>query len=135
MQFPRATRPTPEFNLTPLIDILFIVLMFLVLTATFRESTFLRLTLPEARTGERQDTTPDVLTIIIDAGDEIRVNDAVVTLDDLRPTLEAMARTDGEVVLAADRLASHGAVIGVMDLARQAGVDHLDIQTMDAPSP
>lgn len=55
-------RPSPDITLTPLIDILFIVLIFLALTATFRESTALRLTLPEARTGEIESQYDNSLT-------------------------------------------------------------------------
>ncbi len=132
MQFQRASRQTPEFNLTPLIDILFIVLMFLILTATFRESTFLRLALPEASTGERHaDEVRNQLVIVIDADDSLQMGGASVTLDDLAPALDAVARNDGEVVLTAHREATHGIVVRVMDLARRAGVHHLDIETTE----
>lgn len=135
MQFPRATRQVPDFNLTPLIDILFIVLMFLILTATFRESTFLRLALPEATTGEQHAETTSQLVIVIDADDALQMGGAPVVIDDLAPALEAVARNDGEVVLAAHREASHGMVVRVMDLARRAGVHHLDIETTEPVAP
>jgi biopolymer transport protein ExbD len=135
MQFRRNHRPVPDFNLTPLIDILFIVLMFLVLTATFRESTFLRLALPEAQTGERHAEVPEQLVIIVDEDDSMQVGGAPVTIEDLRTILDGVARQDGEVVLAAHRQASHGAVVRVMDVARRAGVHHLDIETTEPPNP
>lgn len=135
MQFPRASRQVPEFNLTPLIDILFIVLMFLILTATFRESTFLRLALPEASTGERHADVKRQLVIVIGADDSLQMGGAPVTLDDLAPALDAVAKNDEEVVLAAHREATHGIVVRVMDLARRAGVHHLDIETTEPPAP
>ena len=135
MQFTRSSRQVPEFNLTPLIDILFIVLMFLILTATFRESTFLRLALPEASTGEQHAEVKSQLVIVIGADDALQMSGAPVTLDDLAVALEAVANTDGEVVLAAHREATHGIVVRVMDLARRAGVDHLDIETAEPAAP
>lgn len=136
MQFRRASSQVPDFNLTPLIDILFIVLMFLILTATFRESTFLRLALPEASTGERHaEDVRSQLVVVIDADDSLHVGGAPVTLDDLALSLEAVANNDGEVVLAAHREATHGIVVRVMDLARRAGVHHLDIETAEPAAP
>lgn len=135
MQFPRASRQVPEFNLTPLIDILFIVLMFLILTATFRESTFLRLALPEATTGERHADVTSQLVIVVGADDSLQMGGAPVTLDDITLALEAVASNNGEVVLAAHREATHGIVVRVMDLARRTGVHHLDIETTDPGTP
>lgn len=135
MQFRRASRPAPAFNLTPLIDILFIVLMFLILTATFRESTFLRLALPEARTGERHADAQRQVVIVLDADDQLRLDGAPATFEALGPVFEAVAQRDGEVVLAAHRDASHGAVVRVMDLARRAGIHHLDIETREVAAP
>ena len=135
MQFRRVSRPAPEFNLTPLIDILFIVLMFLILTATFRESTFLRLALPEARTGERHADVQRQVVIVLDEDDRLLVDGAPSTFEALAPLFEAVATRDGEVVLAAHRDASHGAVVRVMDLARRAGVHHLDIETREPSAP
>ena len=58
MRFSRRQRPDPTINLTSLNDILFIVLVFLVLTTTFREATQLEVDLPQAATGERVTDDP-----------------------------------------------------------------------------
>lgn len=131
MQFRRRAGPPPDFNLTPLIDILFIVLMFLVLTATFSDATFLRVVLPEARTGDHRTPATAPFTVVLDAEGEIRVAGEIVSLDELGVRLEAVAGTGVLVVLAADSRTSHGHVVRVMDVARRAGIGHLDIETVE----
>ena len=80
----RRTGRRDVINLVPLIDILFIVLVFLVLTATFREMTELRVNLPAAETGEliRRDDQ-DRLEIVLDATGQLHVAERRVTLDEL----------------------------------------------------
>lgn len=74
------------------------------------------------------------LVIVIGADDSLQLSGAPVTLDDLAVALEAVANNDGEVLLAAHREATHGIVVRVMDLARRAGVHHLDIETTEPVS-
>jgi biopolymer transport protein ExbD len=132
MRFRSTPRAAPEINLTSLIDILFIVLIFLVLTTTFRQSTSLRLALPEATTGERSDTEPrDLLTVSIDASEQIYLQDQPVSLEELDPLLRSAFEADEpELVIAADARVSHGRVVAVMDSARGAGIRRLRIETV-----
>ncbi len=132
MTFRSQRRLAPDINLTPLIDILFIVLIFLVLSATFGESTALRLTLPEARTGER--LSPDdrgVIKIAVDAEGAVFFGEEAVNLDELSVRLEALFNKDEtSVLLAADARVSHGSVIEIMDRVRRAGIYRLSIETV-----
>ncbi len=133
MRFGSPRRISPAINLTPLIDILFIVLIFLVLTATFREATALRLTLPRTTTGERifRDA-PDVVGILIDSAGAVSYGDQVVSLDELSVRLEAISQDDATVLLTADSRVNHGRVIEVMDRVRRAGIYRLSIETIRA---
>lgn len=134
MRFGTPHRSAPEINLTSLIDILFIVLVFLVLTTTFRQSTSIRLALPEATTGERAETEPrDLLTVAIDASEQIFVHDRPVTLEELDPILRSAYEAGApELVIAADARVSHGRVVAVMDSARRVGIRRLRIETVEA---
>jgi biopolymer transport protein ExbD len=138
MRFRVERRVTPEINLTSLIDILFIVLLFLVLTTTFKESTWLRVSLPEATTAEPvQDTVPGPLRVTIDRSELIYVDDQLVRLADLTDRLRELAptRDTKEVVLTADRKATHGRVIEVLDRIRRAGLYQLRIEAVEPAPP
>lgn len=135
MKFSHRTRREAEITLTPLIDILFIVLLFLVLTATFTEQTVLRVALPRAATGEPSVEDVSLLRVLIDADGQIYLGDRAHTLAEVRTRLQAMGDPDrARVTIAADRAASHGSVVQVLDLVRQAGIVRVNIQTF-AESP
>ena len=131
MNQPLRRRPGPEIGLTPMIDVLFLVLMFLLLTTTFKEFTFLSVTLPEAATGSRDQQAADRgVRIVIDESGTVRLRDTPVTLDDLARLLEAIRDKEAaDVMIAADERVDHGRVVAVMDTIRRAGIHRLSIET------
>jgi biopolymer transport protein ExbD len=131
MKFQRSERVEPSINLTPLIDILFIVLIFLVLTTTFEQATMFQVNLPQATTGERQAReAPGLISIGIGADGSIEIGGARVSLSQLSRQLAGIVEPErASVRLRADALASHGIVVRVMDTVRQAGIFRLDIET------
>lgn len=130
MTFAPPRRAGAEITLTPLIDILFIVLLFLVLTATFTEQTVLRIALPKTATGEHHPHEPGAVRILVDAGGNVYLDGRIRTLDDVGRQLQAILEKDRALVtVSADEHASHGRVIQVVDLIRQAGIFRLDIET------
>ena len=74
MRFAPPRRAGVDITLTPLIDILFIVLLFLVLTATFTEQTVLRISLPRTATGIHDSGDPGAMRILVDAAGSIFVD-------------------------------------------------------------
>ena len=133
MTFAPSRRAGAEITLTPLIDILFIVLLFLVLTATFTEQTVLRIALPKTATGERNPNEPGAVRILVDANGNLYLDGRVRTLDDVGRQLQAIPEKDRALVtVSADEHASHGRVIQVVDVIRQAGILRLDIETFSA---
>lgn len=137
MRFSRRQRADPTINLTSLIDILFIVLVFLVLTTTFREATQLEVDLPQAVTGERAtDDPPDTVRVTVSRDGGLYVSQRPVTLAELREILiTASVTRDPRILLEADARAEHGRVVEVMDLARQVGLPRLSIETTRADQP
>lgn len=123
-----------ELNVTPLIDIVFILLVFFVVTTTFAHELGIPVTRPEATTGESQAT--DVLRVAVSVHGEVTV--------DGRPTngwrLEAevrhrLAEHDGDSVLVvADEGVHAGRVVEVMDACRRAGAGRvaLGVDGVDA---
>ena len=131
MRFQRRARDLPSINLTPLIDILFLVLMFLVLTATFRGTSALDLTLPSAETAPPVSVdAPGVVRVVVMADGQILVEDRPVTLGELERRLVEMPDRDRlSIILAADARSSHGDVVAVMDRVRRAGIFKLRLET------
>jgi biopolymer transport protein ExbD len=124
-------RHEAEITLTPLIDILFIVLLFLVLTATFTEQTVLRLALPRADTADRLQAPGETVRILVDADGGTYLDDQARTLDEIAIRLRAVVNKDEALVrLSADERTGHGRVVQVMDVVRQAGLHRVDIETV-----
>lgn len=136
MRFRRPARAVPEINLTPLIDILFTVLMFLILTTTFREATEMTIVLPESTTGEPLPSeTAARVRIELAADGRIVIAGREVALDRLVETLRALPVTaDTQLLLSADEGTPHGRVVQVMDAAREAGARQLSIETYNMDS-
>ena len=131
MRFQRTARDAPEISLTPLIDVLFLVLMFLVLTATFRETFVLDLSLPPAETGTPATVAVDgVVRVVVSDGGEVTVEGRPLTLDQLEELLALVpVGPDRQVILSADGRTPHATVVGVMDVVRRAGIPAMRIET------
>lgn len=130
MKFSRTPRRAAEISLTPLIDILFIVLLFLVLTATLTEQSVLRVSLPRAATGEPAADDGSVVRVEIDADGQAYLDGVAQPLDAIRARLARITDPDrARVTIAADSAASHGSVVQVLDLVRQAGIVRVGIVT------
>ena len=131
MRFSRPQRTDPTINLTSLIDILFIVLVFLMLTTAFRGASVVVVDLPPAVTGERiTDDRQNTVKVTVTREGRLYVSQRLVTVAELRDVLTTVAATpDPQVVLEADARAEHGQVVAVMDLARQVGLRQLSIET------
>lgn len=106
-----------ELDLTPLIDVVFMLLLFFILASTF-SSPVLPVALPEAETAERVPEDPARLVLAIDAGGELHRGPDAVEAEAL-PGL--LADSEGPVELRVDREAPFDAFVGVMDRLRAAG--------------
>lgn len=135
----RARQPREaSINLTPLIDILFIVLVFLVLTTTFRESTQLRIRLPEAFTSETlRSSPPGSFRVTVAEAGQLFVAERPVSLAELRALMREIGRAPEAwtLLLSADERAEHGRVVEVMDLARRNRIFRISIETLRSAAP
>lgn len=127
----------PEINLIPLIDVMLVLLIFFVVTATFDARSVLQLELPRA-TGEPSDTSK-ALTVLINADGRYFVDDREVLRNDLqslKATLADVAGNDRErsVLLRADGRTPHQAVVTAYDALGQLGFRRVLIATAPMPS-
>lgn len=128
MRFPiRKRKQTPAVIIVALIDVLIVMLIFLLVTTSFRQQPALRLALPESSQSPKTGANEDVpLVVSVDPQGNIRLGvDAVaVTGDRLKRELLQRASANPELRLAinADKAAPFGQIVVVMDAAKAAGI-------------
>ena len=129
LQFNIKKKRRVMINITSLIDVLFLLLIFFMVTSSFLEQPGMKLELPSARSAEA--ARLEKLILYIGAGGEIVFNDRIVGLDSLEQVLaEAVPQVgDKTLVLKADRTVQHGTVVTVMDIARRVGMEKLVVGT------
>ena len=135
----RQRLPEPELNVTPLIDVVFLLLIFFMVSTTFDQRRIIPIQLPEADAEPLRIEQPKRMTLAIDAQGR-RYLDGVAVLSDqaLVESLAGAGQVGRTLLLEADGAVSHQAVVSVMALARQAGVTDLVFTTQDVarePTP
>jgi biopolymer transport protein ExbD len=124
----RPNRPEPpDINLTPLIDVVFLLLIFFMVSTTFKDDARIKVQLPEAQGEETPAEEPQVLEIVIDRAGTFYVNEQMVVDRKLETLKKAIAGAAGEdrelpVVIKADAKTPHQAVMTAMDAASQVGL-------------
>ena len=117
-----------EINITPMLDIVFIMLIFFIVTSVFVEDPGIEVERPDTR-GEAV-TDRNALLIAIAADDGIYFDGQRIRLDQVAPALrQASFSDDATVIIRADRNASHGAFAGVYAEAKRAGLATVQFAT------
>ena len=130
MEFEGLRRSSHTPNLTPLIDIVFLLLVFFMLTAHFVKDESIAIALPEAQSSSELNDE-DVLEVTIDAHGQIHINGNAVALAALETELSSLlqGRENKWVTLRGDREANLEKAVTVLDAARKAGAESVDIVT------
>ncbi len=138
MNFQRGKRNEElEMNLVPLIDVLLVIIIFLVVSATFSRTSELQINLPTAEASSPADK-PLVITVEVDATGRYMVNGNEVAGKDVATIASALTKAAGNgkeptIVINADANATHQSVINVMEAARQASYTHITFATQIGP--
>jgi len=116
-----------EVNLTPMLDVVFIMLIFFIVTASFVKEAGIEISRPSASTAERKERG-NILVAITDTG-QIWINRRQVGHRALRANIERMhaENPNGAVVIQADKKSTNDLLVKVMDAARLAGVKSVSI--------
>ena len=135
MRFQPRQREEPELNLTSLIDVVLLLVIFFMVSTSFTVDGRLRLTLPESGAAPNR-RAADPVVIAVTADGQYSVNDRVLAnatpatlraaLDNVKPAVDAR-RT---VTIRADARATHQAVVTAMDVAGRAGYRQVNIATV-----
>lgn len=115
-----------DINVTPLVDVVLVLLIILMVTATAIVAKTLPMELPEAATGEQ---VPSTMAVSIDEGGQLYLDRDPVDDDQLRAQVREAREQNPElrIIIAADAKIEHGRVVGVMDLLRQEKVTRFAI--------
>lgn len=119
-------------NIAPLVDVIFLLVIFFAVSTTFLETAGLKLELPASSSTADQELKE--LTVLLDAEGTIFFDEEIVTVDELGPRLRKAlsARQQKRVVLRADKSSNHGDVVRLMDVCREAGAEGLVVAATSA---
>ncbi len=113
--------PIVGINMTPMVDIMLVLLVILMVTATYVVAQSFNVELP--KTASSDEPSPSPLIVTLAKKDEVRWNDVIVTEAELVARLGEAGKTpDANLVISADKEVRHGAVMHVVDLAKIAGI-------------
>jgi len=130
MSFLRKTSEEPRIDLTPMVDVVFLLLIFFMISTTFVESPGISIKLPEA-SSQSIEREPQELKIYLSTEGDIYYLDRKISITDYKGLL-SKHQSDADkttILLLADQESRHGKVVTLMDLARDAGFVKLAIAT------
>jgi biopolymer transport protein ExbD len=126
----RQTEKGEGFNMTPLVDVMFILLIFIVVTAQYTNLQSLKVSLPKSESGgDISDNQNFVVTLTED--EKVYLNEDPISFEALRGKLESYAKQESppRMDLRADKQSTTGSLVRVMDMASQVGLKKIFIDT------
>ena len=128
----KGSEPMSEINVTPMVDVMLVLLVIFILTAPLMASS-IKLDLPKTDAAKASEA-PKFVTLVVDKTGQIFLNDKPITLDELKISLQqaAVKNPDTEVQLRADEAVPYGKVVEVMGAAQKAGLNRIGF-VADAP--
>ena len=123
-----------EINMTPMLDVVFIMLIFFIVTASFVKEAGIDVNRPDASTAEKK-AQGNILVAISESG-QLWIDKRQVDVRQLRPNIERLhaENPQGAVVIQADKNSKNGLLVDVMDAAREAGVFNVSIAAERVPA-
>ena len=138
MNLRRSRSEEPDVNLTPLIDVVFILLLFFMVSTTFQRESEINIELPEA-SAEPVEEREEMLELVIDAEGHYFIGEQQVVNTELETLKQAIQKFLGErseipVVIRADRLTPYESVVRAMDATAQLGLVQMSLATSQPES-
>lgn len=134
MQLRASKREDPEISLTGLIDVVFLLLIFFMVSTTFEHQAVLKVDLPEAQNVSTPENQPDSFELVIDAKGQFYLNDRQLVDAKASTISAAFVEAAGDdrdipIILRADAETPHHFVVTAMDVTAQLGFTRLSIAT------
>ena len=132
MQFRRRLKTNATVDLVPMIDVVFQLVIFFMVSTTFILTPGINLSLPESTTAEPVAASKIIITVASE--EEIYLNKERVTLESLVPMLTDMrgGADEGSVVLEGDKQVPYSLLIRVLDVLRSAGFSGANLRTLES---
>lgn len=129
-KYRKDPRISADISMTPMIDIIFQLLTFFMITSTFIQSASLNVDLPKTRNSDNIQTQENAITLYKNGA--LAWNDTPITLDKLPQKLKELKAENPEAVLViqGDEGISYGSLIEIMDQARSTGLNQLSLATI-----
>ncbi len=133
MNFRPDRKDDIDLNITPLIDVVFLLLIFFMVSTTFERQSEISITLPRASESMKE-VNPDIIHVAVDAQQRIFINEILLVNSNLETIREALQRNaDGiiepAIVISADADATHQSVVRILDAARQLSLTTITFST------
>jgi len=130
-RFSQNTDEESAIDITPMLDVVFIMLIFFIVTATFVKETGIDVNRPNAATAVKQEKAN--ILIAIDAKNRVWIDRRQIDIRAVRPNIERLhaENPQGSVVIQADKESKTETLIQVMDASRSAGVFNVAIATQE----
>ena len=116
-----------EINLTPMLDVVFILLIFFIITASFVQETGIKVSLSQAESAVAQEKDP--IRISIDRYGEIRIKDQAMDIRALQGVLQKMHLENPQraVIILADKASDNASLVKVLDQVHRTGIENIAI--------
>ena len=127
MRFAVRKRRAPSIIIVSLVDILTILLIFFVVSTTFKkDQPEVQINLPESKTATKAPTEQQHVIVSVDQNDEVKLDGKTIAVDELEGTVKNLSETQrSTLALQADKKTSYGMIIKVLDALKLAGVKNL----------
>lgn len=137
MKFRRRAREELELNLTPLIDVVFLLLIFFMVSTTFQKESEISLQLPKA-SEDPVEVPAEQYEIVVNAAGKFFINDTELVNTDIETLRQALfdltgGQRDIPITIRADAQTPHQSVVTAMDAAAQLGLSRMSIATSHSP--
>ena len=120
------SRRRVSLDISPLLDVVFLILIFFLVTTTFMPDASMDLELPESTTATQSEITATVVTVGEDGG--VQIDGDSVSMQELERTIAALLPEEREkITVRADARVDYGVIVRIIDALRNAGVDALSL--------
>lgn len=116
-----------QLDIAPLVDVIFQLLIFFMLSSSFTFQSGINVRLPKAVTSDI--IQEENLVITVTSENIVYLNDVIVTIKELEQSLKKYQHQDRPLLIKADRRASMGRIVDIWDLCRNLGLEKLNIAT------
>jgi len=135
MNFRSERRDEVNLDITPLIDVVFLLLIFFMVSTTFEHNSEINITLPSS-SKEVTEAKPDAVNVGLDSQGNVYINDKALVNAQLETIKTALSDAlvglnEPPVIISADSNATHQSVVRVMDAARQLGLVKITFATQE----